>query len=195
MWGFKGICILNTIQNECQKQSILFVAEISLISNNHRKAFSQNSEGAGFLLALLKSLLSTSSPYLLNPPLPPLFFLLFLNCFFGFALSSLNTSYSTSFSSIYVILRISFLSYSMPVSLLQSVIHTAILSNYGFKFMTRPATKFSGNCSPIIAKSKSSQYLEVCCFYDFTSSWHPVSRFSSSHTGFMVSLKTCKNVP
>ena len=46
-----------------------------------------------------------------------------------------------------------------------------------------------------MAKSKSSQNLEVYCFLDFTSSWHPVSRFESSQTGLIPSLNTCKKVP
>jgi len=51
-------------------------------------------------------------------------------------------------------------SYGVPL-----VIQIAILSNEGLSFKTKPATLFYfSNYSPIIAKSKSSQNLEVYCF-------------------------------
>lgn len=91
--------------------------------------------------------------------------LLFLNYFTGFlSLTSLKISYSISFSSIWVTLRMSALSCAIFFSSLQSVIHTAILSNYGLRFKTIPATIPSVNCSPIMARRRSSQYLEQWLF-------------------------------
>ena len=157
---------------------------------------SQNSEGAGFLLLPRLKSFSSPSPYLLKPAfLPPLFFLLFLNYFTGLALNTLKTSYSISLTSIYVTCKIICFNYAIAFSLLQSVIQTAILSNYGFKFITSPATKFSGICSPIMARSKSSQYFEVWDLGIFNWNLAPSFNYGSSHTGLIPFTNTCKLVP
>ena len=61
--------------------------------------------------------------------------------------------------------------------------------------MTKPATMPSGICSPIIAKRRSSQYLEEWLFGILRVYLAPSCNYGSSQTGLMPFTKTCRFVP
>ena len=79
---------------------------------------------------------------------------------------------------------------------LQCRCQTAIWSKLYFVLKTRPKTSsVPVNYSPIIARSKSSQYFDVWVFGTFKVKRPPSLKAGSSHSGCTPATKTCKSVP
>ena len=78
----------------------------------------------------------------------------------------------------------------------QRLCQTAIWSKLYFVLKTRPNTSSAPvNYSPIIAKSKSSQYFEVWVFGTFSVKRPPSLKAGSSQRGCTPATKKCKSVP
>ena len=127
------------------------------------------------------------------------FFLLLKFFFLSWSLCLISLKISKSMSDSYTTWRtliVSSLVYSTAWSWVESLSQISILSNWGLSLRTIPTIKFSlVNCSPSIARSKSSQNLDDWFFYDLMLIRHPFSKAGSSHAGLIPYWNTWRLVP